>query len=152
MPSKTQLINGSFQDTNGNVQTVTTAGTTGATQPSWATSATTKDSSVTWTFSSGSTRIKAAYQSSGTEDYFMQGFYGGNIPGGFTGNGVIGRTFVNNSFPNNAPSFYCFHVRDPIRFTHSIAVLRQTGDSSEVNFTGGPQVFATTYYYTDDTN
>jgi hypothetical protein len=37
-------------DTNGNIQKVTTAGTSGASSPVWATSGTTTDGSVTWTF------------------------------------------------------------------------------------------------------
>ncbi|MHB1673765.1 MAG: DUF2961 domain-containing protein [Acidobacteriaceae bacterium] len=140
----------SVLDANGNVQTVTTAGTTGAAAPTWATSGTTTDGTVTWSYSLGSSRIQAAYQSSGTEDYFLQGFYGGGIPGCFTGNGFVGRTFVNIN-PETG-SFYRFHVPDPIRFTKSIAVLRQTGDTSEVNFTGAPRVYATAYWYTEDTN
>lgn len=37
-------------DGNGNIQRCTTAGTSGATAPTWATSSTTSDNSVTWTF------------------------------------------------------------------------------------------------------
>ena len=37
-------------DNNGNIQQVTTAGTSGATEPVWATSGTTTDGGVTWTF------------------------------------------------------------------------------------------------------
>lgn len=39
-----------IQDSNGNFQRVTTAGTSGSTHPVWATSSTTSDNSVTWTF------------------------------------------------------------------------------------------------------
>lgn len=38
-----------IKDTNGNMQTVTTAGTTGGTQPTWSTSATTTDGTAVWT-------------------------------------------------------------------------------------------------------
>lgn len=39
-----------IQDSNGNIQRCTGAGTSGATHPVWATSSTTSDNSVTWTF------------------------------------------------------------------------------------------------------
>src|SRR5271157_3574902 len=40
----------SLVDTNGNVQTVTTQGTSGTTQPNWSLSGTTADNGVVWTF------------------------------------------------------------------------------------------------------
>lgn len=46
----TFLLGYSIVDANGNVQTVTTQGTSGGSEPSWNTSGTTTDGSVVWTF------------------------------------------------------------------------------------------------------
>lgn len=43
-------LNAEIVDSNGNVQKVTTAGTSGAAAPAWATSGTTSDNTVVWTY------------------------------------------------------------------------------------------------------
>lgn len=49
--SHAYIIGDKITDSNGNIQTVTTAGTSGATHPVWATSSTTADGSpLVWTF------------------------------------------------------------------------------------------------------
>lgn len=48
--STAYIVGQLIQDSNGNFQRCTTAGTSGATAPTWALSSTTSDSGVTWTF------------------------------------------------------------------------------------------------------
>lgn len=48
--STAYVVGNLIQDSNGNFQRCTTSGTSGTTHPVWATSSTTTDNSVTWTF------------------------------------------------------------------------------------------------------
>jgi hypothetical protein len=54
------VLGDSLIDANGNLQTVTTAGTSSGTEPSWNTSGTTADNGVTWTESEGFVVIASA--------------------------------------------------------------------------------------------
>jgi hypothetical protein len=137
-------------DTNGNVQTVTTAGTSGATQPVWSTTSggTTTDGTVTWTQSPSTSMIQAGLVSSGTEDFFNVGFYGTSAGNGLQGNGgTSGITYQTAK----QITFYRYFLNDPIRFNKSIGIIRQIGDSSNVAFTGNTLEGALAMWYTEET-
>lgn len=145
------ILNMSFLDPNGNVQTVTTAGTTGATQPTYCVTAgcTTTDGTVVTTTSLASTMVQAVLVATGTEDFFGLGFYGDNTTTNDQGNnGTNGMTW--NSL--HRYGFYRFFVNDPIRFNNSIGIIRQIGDPSEASLTNNTLQMAATYFYTQDTN
>jgi hypothetical protein len=154
LPSRPFALNMAIADSNGYVQRVTAAGTSGAGAPSF--NATpggmTTDGTVTWT-NEGSNYASAAYHSSGAEDYFMMGFYGAGVPAMSSSNGTIGTTFCNSSplSPSSVTrSFYRFHTGDPITFDTSLAITWQAGDTSQVNWTSGsPRVWLNAYYYTE---
>ncbi|MCK1668615.1 DUF2961 domain-containing protein [Bradyrhizobium sp. 153] len=146
--------NMSILDPNGNVQRVTTAGTSGASAPTWATSAgaTTTDGGVTWT-NQGSAYEVAKYQSSGGEDYFGFGFYGAGLDAMSSSNGEIGTGFCLASpmvATSQTRAFYRYHLADPITFDTSLVITWQVGDTSQVAWTaGGPRIWVTVYYYTE---
>lgn len=153
--SKVFSVGMALLDLNGNIQMVTTAGTSDTVVPTWnvTVGGTTTDNGVTWT-NQGSTYVKANYQSSGTEDYYMMGFYGNGVDTCWTGNGEIGTTYGNPSEPMNnsssTRSFYRYHITDPIGFQTSIAMTWQVGDTSQKAWTGGfPKVWIVAYYYTE---
>lgn len=152
--SKPYVLKMSVIDTNGNVETVTTAGTTGASAPTWPVTGscpgtTTVDSGATWTCSLGSSSIKAALISSGTEDFFNLGFYGTGAGNNMQGNG--GTSGINFQTGDQI-NFYRYFVNDPIRFNNSIGIIRQIGDPSQVSFTGNSMEGAGAFWYTQDTN
>lgn len=166
LASKSYVLGMSILDSNGNVQTVTTAGTSGSSAPTWNTSGTTTDNTVTWTASSGSSMVRASIQSSGTEDWFGMGFYfgahnasqyagsgGGNsnqISGGWSsGTGDRGVTFI-GSPAGLTQGAYRLHLSDKKLFTNSIAIRWNCGDTTEEAWTGNDRVWATAYYYTED--
>jgi hypothetical protein len=152
--AKAYALNMALVDTNGNVQRVTTAGTSGGSAPSWNVTGggTTTDNTVTWT-NQGSTYVHAGYQSSGTEDYFLQGFYGNGINAMFSSNGDVGTTFCSTSpLSSTSPtrSFFRFHVDDPITFDSSIVITWQAFDTSQVAISSGAaKAWVTVYYYTE---
>lgn len=149
--SAAYILGMSFLDPNGNVQTVTAAGTTSATQPTYCATAgcTTTDGTVTTTTSLAATMVKAAFVSTGTEDFFNIGFYGsGTGQNDQAGQGMWGMTFN----ANNRRGFYRFFLNDPIRFNGSIGIIRQIGDPSEVSLSVNTFQMAATYFYTQDTN
>jgi len=86
-----------------------------------------------------------SYEASGTEDYFLLGFYGLSVPG-YSWSGQVGMTFRS---ANITTSFYRLHVRDPIEFSNGLKITWNCGDTSQVAFTGNARVWATTYYYTE---
>lgn len=149
--SAAYVLGMSFLDPNGNVQTVTTAGTTSGTQPTYCATAgcTTTDGTVVTTTSLASTMVKAGIVSSGTEDFFNLGFYAANAVTNAQGTGGMSGVTVNSA---DRFGFYRFFVNDPIRFQHSLGVIRQIGDPSEAPYTGDTLQMATTYFYTQDTN
>lgn len=150
--SQPYILGMSFLSPDGlTVQTVTTAGTTGATQPTYCATAgcTTTDGTVVTTSSLIATMIKAAFVCTGTEDCFNLGFYGGGATAGSQGTGSMNGMTVNS---NNVEGFYRYFVNDPIRFTNSIGIIRQIGDPSEVSLTFNTLQMAATYFYTQDTN
>jgi hypothetical protein len=149
--TKPFALNMAIVDPNGNVQRVTTAGTTAGGAPTWNTlpGGTTTDGSVTWT-NQGSAYQAASYQSSGTEDYFQMGFYMASIPINWTNNGYIGSTFINRTGGPATLSAYRFHINDPIVFSSSLAITWQVGDTSQVSWSSGsPKVWVTAFYYTE---
>ena len=108
----------------------------------------------------------AAYESSGTEDYFMMPDYGAGaieyghqITGDFIGSGVNklyngtffwGRGSTASVDAHNTASFYRFHVNDPIVFNTGLKITWACGDTTESSFTGNPVVWATVWYYTQN--
>ena len=108
----------------------------------------------------------AAYESSGTEDYFMLPDYGAGaieyghqITGDFSGSGVNnlyngtffwGRGSTASVDAHNTASFYRFHVNDPIVFSTGLKITWACGDTTESSFTGNPVVWATVWYYTQN--
>ncbi len=108
----------------------------------------------------------AAYESSGTEDYFMFPDYGAGaieyghqITGDYSGSGVnnlYNGTFfwqrggTSNVDAHNTASFYRFHVNDPIVFNTGLKITWACGDTTESSFTGNPVVWATVWYYTQN--
>ena len=66
LPNNAYSLGQEILDTKLNVQKVTTAGTSGATTPSWATSGTTADGTVTWTFQSAMTVNASRAEPGGT--------------------------------------------------------------------------------------
>lgn len=152
--SRSFALNMAVIDSNGYVQRVTTAGTSGASIPSFNSTpgGTTADGSVTWT-NQGNTYCAAKYQSSGTEDYFMMGFYGNGLDACFSSNGDIGTTFCSPSPLSGSSytrSFYRYHIDDPIVFDSQLAITWQIGDSSQVAWaSGSPKIWVTVLYYTE---
>ena len=143
----------SVYDSNGNVETVTTTGTTGGSAPSWPSTGScpgtvTIDNSVHWTCSLGSTVVHAAYESSGTEDYPGLASYFSGTNYGVAGDGEIGITQKNSS----TVGWWRWHLRNPIRFNNAIAIYRENGDSSEKTFTGSASTWQTAWIYTSETN
>ncbi|WP_027521767.1 DUF2961 domain-containing protein [Bradyrhizobium sp. Ec3.3] len=141
-------------DSNGNVQRVTTAGTSGSSAPAWnaTVGGTTADGGVTWT-NQGNVFQAAKYQSSGGEDYFGMGFYGAGWDAMKTSNGEIGTGFCLTSplaASSQTRAFYRYHLTDPITFDTSLVITWQAGDTSQVAWTGGsPKIWITVYYYTE---
>ncbi len=154
LASKPFALNMAVVDTNGNVQRVTTAGTSGGSAPSWnvTVGGTTTDNSVTWT-NQGSTYIQAGYQSSGTEDYFLQSLYGAGINAMSSGPGDFGTTFCNTtplSSSSVTRSMYRYHVDDPITFDTSLVMTWQAGDTSQKAWSSGsPKIWVTVYFYAE---
>ena len=143
----------SVYDSNGNVETVTTTGTTGGSAPSWPSTGScpgtvTIDNSAHWTCSLGSTVVHAAYESSGTEDYPGLASYFSGTNYGVAGDGEIGITQKNSS----TVGWWRWHLRNPIRFNNAIAIYRENGDSSEKTFTGSASTWQTAWIYTSETN
>ncbi len=151
--SRPFALNMSILDSNGWVQRVTTAGTSAGSIPSFNVTpgGTTTDNTVTWT-NQGSTFALAAYQSTGTEDYFMQGNYGIGMEAMYSSNGYAGTGFCNSTpmvSSTETRAFYRFHVHDPITFDTSLAILWPVGDTSQKSYTGTPKIWVTVYYYTE---
>lgn len=155
--SRPYAANMTLLDPAGNVQRVTTPGTSGSSAPSWNATlgGTTTDSGITWT-NQGPPAIKAALHTDGTESYFMLGYYFLDLPGFYSNNGEIGTTFINRAgsiTPSTATpdtvGAYRFHTRDPIRFSNSLNLMWQAGDTSEVSWSSGsPDTWFVIYYYT----
>jgi hypothetical protein len=86
--SHAYAVGQSIVDTNGNIQTVTTAGTSGASQPTWAipTSATpnptTVDNGATWTLQQPSCGLVQIFQSAGTAAPLVELAQAAAIPAG----------------------------------------------------------------------
>jgi hypothetical protein len=147
--SRPFALNMALVDTNGYVQRVTTAGTSGGTIPTFNSTpgGTTTDNGITWT-NQGNTYQAAAYQSSGSEDYFMMGYYMQTVPTNWSANGYIGTTFISRSGTSTL-SAYRWHIYDPIVFNSSLAITWQAGDTSQVSWiSGSPKVYITAFYYT----
>lgn len=145
----------SIWDTNGNVETVTTAGTSGASAPTWpaagcgGTGVTTTDGTVTWTCSPGTSVIKAAIVSTGGEDFPFNSFYGSSqSPLGSMGSGEAGVLDINSS----TLGLYRLFIHEPIYFNQSLAVYEENGDSSEITFTGNATWAANVIFANNDTN
>jgi hypothetical protein len=87
----------SIVDTNGNIQTVTTGGTSGATQPVWplATGATpnptTTDGSVVWTLEFPSNGLVQIFEQNGTTGPLVELAQGATIPAGVSGDTIGGQ-------------------------------------------------------------
>jgi hypothetical protein len=151
----------SVLDTNGNIETITTTGTSGSSAPAWpstgsCTGTTTTDNTAHWRCSLGSTMIKAAMRSTGTEDYFLSSNYFQNYTAPFafgTGGLDSGIGFPYNTSGNGTVSAYRFYKYEPIRFNHSVTVYRENGDSSQVPISSGTSTaLETGWWYTQDTN
>jgi hypothetical protein len=153
-PNQVWLSNAPFAldmtivDPNGYVQRVTTAGTsTNGSIPSFNSTPgdTTTDNGVTWT-NEGNTFMSCSYQTSGTEDYFLMGFYGNGV--GFNFSSPEHGTGYGNTGGAGTRSFYRYHISDPIRFAGSILIDWQAGDTSQKQWSSGaPQMKFAVYYY-----
>lgn len=86
-----------------------------------------------------------SYESSGTEDYFLQSFYFGGAGSNRNG-GEVGTTFVNVGAGTYGA--WRTHVRNPIEFNSRIRVTWQVGDTTQVPFTGNLRAWASVFYYT----
>lgn len=167
--SKPYSLAGSFSilDTNGNIQVLSTAGTSAASAPTWTTTpgGTTTDGTAVWT-NVGSSYTAAATTSTGSEDMFGIGHYFGGagvtpyagntgatnsvqIPAGIGLNPYRGLTFIGAT--NGATqAAYRWFVRDKRVFTNGFSWLWQNGDSSQSAFTGSGYLNATVFFYTQN--
>lgn len=87
-----------------------------------------------------------AYESSGTEDYFLMSFYFGGAGTNRNG-GEVGTTFINAS--NGTYGAWRTHIRNPVEFESGLKVTWQVGDTSKVPFTGSVRAWATVFYYVE---
>ena len=109
----------------------------------------------------------AAYESSGTEDYFMLPDYaagvieqpnaingqwnGMNVNNGYNGTNVWNHgTAGVGADTHSTVSFFRFHVNDPIVFSTGLKITWACGDTTESSFTGNPVVWSTVWYYTEN--
>lgn len=87
-----------------------------------------------------------AHESSGTEDYFGAGFYGGGGTAPWTAGTDAGVLYRDA----NAASFIRMHHEDPIRFATSIRVTRTNGQASNIAITGGTNtLYAAAIWYSE---
>lgn len=158
--SQTPFVGFVFTDPNGNAQRCTYSGAVSVSNIAGTTWATGTGSSTTCggaTFVCDGPPLKSSFQTSGTEDYFLMGFYGyGALSGGASGNGETGTamnsTSSGSSLGSNTTtiSFYRYHVSDPMVFKNSLVATWQAGDTSEKDWgTGNPELWFVTYYYTE---
>lgn len=134
----------SIIDSNGNLQVCTTGGTSGGSAPVWSTvnGATTADNTAVWTCYTTYQPCQENY--SGTEDYFMIGFYFSD-PFYQNKSGVVETGITFNG--GDTMGVYRWHSQSPLRFNQSIAFIRQRGDTSQ-NVPGDkPNCLGVCYWY-----
>lgn len=88
--------------------------------------------------------VAPTYESSGTEDYYLQGFYFANAATP-TNTPIVGVTWKDT----NAIGAYRFHIDDPWTFDTHLKITWNAGDTSQVSFTGNVRYYYTVWYYTE---
>jgi len=86
-------------------------------------------------------------QSSGTEDFFGIGFYGGGVSNN-TGNASSVENGTAFWAGGTTFGFYRWFYMDPVTFTNAFELTWEAGNASRVAYTGDPTLWCTVYYYT----